>query len=157
MELNQNEQLEVQVAENIVTEQPVKPVKTGKDKAIGAFSKVFAIIGFLLAVGCMIAITYLTLMYNINYGMKTITSQAQLTEFLAVADTYKGYAITIIYTSLPAIVCGIVALILNKIQAKKGFNCTFVKVFGIIAIAVACLAIANCGLNYYLFGRYRYL
>lgn len=157
MELNQNEQLEVQVAENAVTEQPVKPEKTGKDKAIGALSKVFAILGFIIAVGCLLAITTIVLMYNVNYGMKTITSQTQLTEFLMVADTYKGYATTIIYTTIPAIVCGIVALILNKIQAKKGFGCTFVKVFGIIAIAAGCLAIANCGLNYYLFGRYRYL
>ena len=123
---------------------------------MGALSKVFAIIGFLLAVGCMIAITYLTLMYNMKYGFKT-HSTSILPELLATADLYKGYALKIIYVAIGSMPLSIVALILNKIQAKKGFNCTFVKVFGIIAIAVACLAIANCGLNYYLFGRYRYL
>ena len=152
---NQNVVAGLEQAENTPAQIVQPPVKTGKDKAMGTIATILSLLGFLVAVAGLITITTLVVIYNFNYTLEPLYGQAEINEMLATAAAYKGYAKIIIYCCLFSLACGLTALVLAKIQTKKGFNCKIAKIFGLITIIVSGVAILNCVVNLFLFGRYK--
>ena len=157
METNevQNQNVEQSTVESVeVIPAPVPQPKAG-DKAMQIISTVLGAIGVALGAIALLGIFVLVLKYNMAYGFKTIYGQAAINEMLATAALYKEYAKTIILFSIAPLVLGLVAIILAKVQSKKGFKCKIGLILGIVAMGLAGLAMMNCVLNLFLFGRYK--
>ena len=149
MELNENQ--------NVIEINPIEPapapVKTGGDIAMCIIAKVLGILSFVVAIGCFITITALVVSYNLEFGLKVL-DYSERARIEAAGVQYKGYAVTIIVIAIINILMAITALVLNKIESKKGFGSKLAKVFSIIALVFSGVAIGNCLINYSLFGRY---
>ena len=135
------------------TQEQVLPVRTGGDKAMSIISKILIILAFVIAVASLIAILALVVSYNLEFGFKVL-NMSELEVLKAVAPVYKTYALYLAGTAFGAMIMAIPAMVLNSKQKKKGFGSKLVKVFFIITMILAGVAILNCALNYFLFGRY---
>ena len=135
------------------TQEQVLPVRTGGDKAMSIISKLLIILTFITATLCLISILAMVIGYNIEFTLKVLNA-SQLAKLKEVTPIYKTYALYLAGISLGAIVVAIVAKVLDSIQRKKGFGSKLVKVFFILTLVFAGVAILNCVLNYFLFGRY---
>jgi len=136
----------------------VKPVTTtvvaqSGDKPKSKLATAFAVLGLIFAAVLLLTITTIVLMYNMKYGFKEI-QPAQLAEFETYAALCKHRAKIIALLSLIPMAFSLTGLIVSIVKNKKGFNCKVSLVLSIVGLAIAVVAIGNCLLNLYMFGRY---